>query len=196
MCIRDRPKTARLVAVTGTNGKTTTTAWLTHMLKSAGVNAVAAGNIGDAWCNLVDQPAYATPGSVFVVECSSFQLEDLEDFRPHIALVTNLSPDHMDRYNDRFEEYVAAKRNIATRMGPDDLLIINAGNSACLSFAEGLGCRIGAFGTRDVLENLSGVYAVAAAMDGESVALRFASAGNQWRNVLSLIHISEPTRPY
>jgi UDP-N-acetylmuramoylalanine--D-glutamate ligase len=186
------PEAARLIAVTGTNGKTTTTAWLTHMLKSAGVNAVAAGNIGDAWCNLVDNPEYATPGSVFVVECSSFQLEDLEDFRPHIALVTNLSPDHMDRYNDRFDEYVAAKRNIATRMGPDDLLIINAGNSACLSFAEGLSCRIGAFGARDVLENLQGVYAIAAAMDDERLALRSASTDRQWQTVCAIKDLPIP----
>lgn len=128
---------ARVIAITGTNGKTTTTAWTAHILKSAGLNAVLGGNIGDAWSNSVDAPENQGEGTVFVVEVSSFQLEDLEDFRPSVALLTNLTPDHMDRYDDSFEKYVAAKRNILKNMTGDDELVVNADDAGSRGFADG-----------------------------------------------------------
>lgn len=132
---------AKVIAVTGTNGKTTTTAWIAHILNRAGFDAVAVGNIGTAWSDAVDAPeraaaAAAARTTVFVAECSSFQLEDVEDFRPDVAMLTNFSPDHMDRYT-ALNDYKAAKANVARNMGTGDTLIVNAGDPGSAGFASG-----------------------------------------------------------
>ncbi len=131
------PAGARVIAITGTNGKTTTTAWLTHVLNACDFKAVQAGNIGDAWSSLVDHGcSEAAENCVFVVEVSSFQLENLEDFKPDVAILTNVTPDHMDRYEDRLELYVAAKANVLRNMGPDSIFIWNKGNAESESVAN------------------------------------------------------------
>ncbi len=131
------PDGARVIAITGTNGKTTTTAWLTHVLTECGYAAVQAGNIGDAWCSQVDHACSAAENNcIFVVEVSSFQLEDLEDFSPDVAILTNVTPDHMDRYDDRLELYVQAKANILRNMGPDNVFIWNEGNASSQPVAD------------------------------------------------------------
>lgn len=131
------PEGARVIAITGTNGKTTTTAWLAHVLNSAGYNAVLAGNIGDAWCNRVSDVAEnAAKNTIFVVEVSSFQLEDLEDFSPEVAILTNITPDHMDRYDDRLELYTAAKANILRNMDASSTFIYNNADEASLPVVE------------------------------------------------------------
>ena len=135
---------ARLVAITGTNGKTTTTAWIAHLLREAGLNAVLGGNIGEAWANSVDAPANRGPSTVFVVEVSSFQLEDIEDFHPDVALLTNLAPDHLDRY-PAYEDYVAAKRAIFRNMAGSDSLVWNADNAASRGFCDGARCLVCSF---------------------------------------------------
>jgi UDP-N-acetylmuramoylalanine--D-glutamate ligase len=124
---------ATTIAITGTNGKTTTTAWIAHILATAGRNAVAGGNIGDAWSNSADQPQNASDETVFVIEASSFQLETIQDFRPDIAVLTNLAPDHLDRY-DTYADYVAAKRNIIRNMTSEQALILNADNEDSQDF--------------------------------------------------------------
>ncbi len=126
---------AKIVAVTGTNGKTTTTAWLAHILKGAGLNAVACGNIGEAWANVVDRPEFQSENAAFALEVSSFQLEDIEDFSPHVAVLTNLAPDHLDRYAD-YAAYVAAKRNILRAMPPQAALVWNWDNPDSHAFAR------------------------------------------------------------
>ncbi len=108
-------------AVTGTNGKTTTTALLGHLFHTAGRPASVLGNIGVA----VTSAAGATRGDEeLVVEVSSFQLEDVVDFRPAVGVFLNLTPDHLDRHGT-MERYLACKANLFRRQGPDDVAVLN-----------------------------------------------------------------------
>ena len=131
---------ARIVAVTGTNGKTTTTAWIAHLLQADGLNAVLVGNIGEAWSKHAARPENRGADTVFVAELSSFQLESIEDLRPTVAVLTNLAPDHLDRYGT-FEKYVAAKRHLLRNMGEGDCLVFNGGNEPSKDFVSGLRVR-------------------------------------------------------
>lgn len=140
---------ARLIAVTGTNGKTTTTAWTAHLLRAAGLNAVPCGNIGEAWSNSVDTAGNRSSSTVFVLEVSSFQLEQIEDFRPHVAVLTNLAPDHMDRYS-AYGDYVAAKRRMLENLTAEDAFIWNADNADSRDFGTGSPAREFRFSTRNL----------------------------------------------
>ena len=112
----------RFVAVTGTNGKTTTVELLGHLYRSAGEPVAVAGNVGTALAELVGRvPADET----IVCECSSFQLEDTVAFAPECAVFLNLAPDHLDRHRD-LESYLAAKLRIFANQGNDDLAVYNA----------------------------------------------------------------------
>lgn len=97
-----------LVAITGSNGKTTTTLWTEHVLKSAGLDAVAAGNVGYPFCDMVLEHPKATHA---VVEVSSYQLENISTFRPHVSVLTNISPDHLERHKT-MQGYAEAKARI------------------------------------------------------------------------------------
>jgi UDP-N-acetylmuramoylalanine--D-glutamate ligase len=112
----------RLIAITGSNGKTTTTALVAHILKTANIPALVGGNIGVPLISLVDSSSDST---VSVVEASSFQLETIAEFRPEIAVMLNLTPDHLDRHTS-FEEYVRAKMRIFENQHEDDDAILNA----------------------------------------------------------------------
>lgn len=112
---------APFIAVTGTNGKSTTTALIHHFLVAAKIPAVLCGNIGDPVIARVDQ---LREGKVAVAEVSSFQLEEIRDFTPRIALILNLTPDHLDRYAS-IEDYARAKLNIGKNQAPGDYLILN-----------------------------------------------------------------------
>ena len=96
----NRFTSAMIIGVTGSNGKTTTTLLTHHILKYAGLNAGVAGNIGDSFALQVANNNYQK----FVLELSSFQLDGIVDFAPHIAIITNISPDHLDRYENDFGE--------------------------------------------------------------------------------------------
>jgi UDP-N-acetylmuramoylalanine--D-glutamate ligase len=110
------------VAVTGTNGKTTTTEWIGHVHREAGLPVAVAGNVGTAASSLVDR----LPGEVTVVcEASSFQLEDAVAFSPEAAVLLNLSPDHLDRHAS-YEDYVAAKLRIFVNQGNYDVAVAPA----------------------------------------------------------------------
>ena len=109
-----------MYAVTGTNGKTTTTALLYDILTKDGRQAAAGGNIGVALCSLVD----GMEAGVIAVEVSSFQLQTVEHFRPHICTVLNITPDHLDRHKT-MDEYVKTKSNIFRQQTSDDYLILN-----------------------------------------------------------------------
>ena len=113
---------ATLVAITGSNGKTTTTALTTYILKNAGLNVEAAGNIGDSFAKMVAEKSFDT----YVLEISSFQLDGIVDFAPHIAILTNITPDHLDRYDYKFENYIASKFRIAMNQTEKDYLIYDA----------------------------------------------------------------------
>ena len=104
---------AKLIAITGSNGKTTTTLLTYHILKKAGLNVGLAGNVGKSLAMqiLLDERAH-TPKDYFVLELSSFQLDGCYQFRPHIAVLLNITPDQLDRYNYEFENYVSSKFRI------------------------------------------------------------------------------------
>lgn len=112
----------RLIAITGSNGKTTTTALVAHILKTANIPTLVGGNIGVPLISLVDSSSDST---VSVVETSSFQLEMIDQFRPEIAVMLNLTPDHLDRHTS-FEEYVRAKMRIFENQREGDDAILNA----------------------------------------------------------------------
>ena len=111
-----------IIAVTGSNGKTTTTSLLGEILQASGRPTLVGGNIGRP---VVEMVAESTPATWNVLEVSSFQLETIESFRPRIALVLNLTPDHLDRHGS-FENYAAAKARITENQRADDFLILNA----------------------------------------------------------------------
>jgi len=134
------------VAVTGTNGKTTTTEWIGHVHREAGLPVAVAGNVGTAASSLIDRLA----GDVTVVcEASSFQLEDTVAFSPEAAVLLNLSPDHLDRHGT-YEEYVAAKLKIFANQGNYDLAVAPAdlgvedlgGCARRVTFGEGPGPEV------------------------------------------------------
>ncbi|MBQ8593681.1 MAG: UDP-N-acetylmuramoyl-L-alanine--D-glutamate ligase [Bacteroidaceae bacterium] len=110
---------ARMICVTGSNGKTTTVSLVYHILKAAGVDVALAGNVG---CSLARQVA-AGDHACYVVELSSFQLEGMYDFRAHVAVLLNVSPDHLDRYGGEMMRYVDAKLRIVQNQQPGDALV-------------------------------------------------------------------------
>ncbi|WGK65262.1 UDP-N-acetylmuramoyl-L-alanine--D-glutamate ligase [Croceiramulus getboli] len=110
---------ATIVGITGSNGKTTTTLLTGHILKEAGLNVEVAGNVGDSFAKKVaeESPDY------YVLELSSFQLDGIQEFAPHIAVLTNITPDHLDRYDQDFSKYIAAKFRIAMNQTANDYFI-------------------------------------------------------------------------
>ena len=113
---------ATLIGITGSNGKTTTTMLANHLLKAGGLNVGMAGNIGDSFAQMVAQKDL----DFYVLEISSFQLDGIESFKPHIAVITNITPDHLDRYDYKFENYIDSKFRITKNQGPEDYLIYDA----------------------------------------------------------------------
>ena len=113
---------AKIVAITGSNGKTTTTLLLGHILKNAGYDVLVAGNIGVGFAFSVSKRDY----EYIVLEMSSFQLDGIKKFRSDIAIILNISPDHMDRYDYNFENYVQSKFKITKNQNLNDFLIYNS----------------------------------------------------------------------
>ena len=124
--------TGRLIAITGTKGKSTTTTLAARMLQEAGLSATAGGNLGTA---LSSQVADTRPDAIHVVEVSSFQLEGTDTFHPWISVLVNLSPDHLDRHAS-FDEYARAKARIFANQTSDDWAVINADDPASLALAR------------------------------------------------------------
>jgi UDP-N-acetylmuramoylalanine--D-glutamate ligase len=110
---------SRIIAITGSNGKTTTTALTFHICKEAGLDCAMVGNIGYSFARQV----FESPRSLYVVEVSSFQLDDIRMFRPDIAILTNITEDHLDRYEYSFEKYIRSKFRIAMNQQPSDQFI-------------------------------------------------------------------------
>ncbi len=113
---------ATLIGITGSNGKTTTTMLTYHLLKDGGLQVGMAGNIGDSFAKMVAEQDF----DQYVLEISSFQLDGIADFKPHIAILTNITPDHLDRYEYKFENYIASKFRIAMNQDSTDYLIYDA----------------------------------------------------------------------
>ncbi|WP_298782563.1 UDP-N-acetylmuramoyl-L-alanine--D-glutamate ligase [uncultured Polaribacter sp.] len=117
---------ATIVGITGSNGKTTTTLLASHILKKAGLNVGMAGNIGDSFAQQVAEQSYEN----YVLELSSFQLDGIESFNSHIAILTNITPDHLDRYEYDFNKYIASKFRITKNQTETDYLIYDADDEA------------------------------------------------------------------
>jgi UDP-N-acetylmuramoylalanine--D-glutamate ligase len=113
---------AKHICISGSNGKTTTTMWCYHMLKKAGLNVGLAGNVGQSFAKQVATEEF----DYYVLELSSFQLDDMYAFKADIAILTNISPDHLDRYNYQMENYVNAKFRILQNQLASDYFIYNA----------------------------------------------------------------------
>ncbi len=131
--------TGTLVAITGTNGKSTTTTLCGGVVKASGYPTFMGGNLGEPLCEAVDTRA-AAPGGILVVETSSFQLETIDRFHPRIAVLLNVTPDHLDRYRD-FDAYAAAKAKIFARQTASDFAIVNADDAIARRCAEGTAAR-------------------------------------------------------
>lgn len=149
---------AKIIAITGSNGKTTTTSLIYHILKNTGFNVGLGGNIGKSFAKQVAEEQY----DYFVLEISSFQLDDIQNFRPYISLLLNLSPDHLDQYNYNYEEYALAKFNIAKNQQNNNFFICNKDdemskkllnrvdiNAKKLLFSLNEGLEEGGFATND-----------------------------------------------
>lgn len=119
---RHIPGDARVIAITGTNGKTTTTLLTYHLLKTAGYNVALGGNVGVSLAKLVAEGAY----DCFVVEVSSFQLDGIVKFKPDVAVLLNITPDHLDRYENDFQKYVASKFRITENLSQNECFIYSA----------------------------------------------------------------------
>ncbi len=140
-----------VVAVTGTNGKSTTVTLLEAMLRACGLRARAAGNIGLPAVELCGEPL-----DVAVLEVSSFQLESAERLRPAVGVLLNLTPDHLDRHGS-FEAYAAAKGRLFRRQGPGDVAVAPADDPRCIALARGGRARLLPFATRPLFGD--GVFA-------------------------------------
>jgi len=124
----------RIVGITGSNGKTTTTTLIGELLRNAGIETQVGGNIGTPLLSLAGS---STDATWTVVELSSFQLETIVDFRPNVAVCLNVTPNHLDRY-DSFNDYAAAKHRIFMNQEPSDIAILNADDPTTSSWASGL----------------------------------------------------------
>ncbi|WP_300027941.1 UDP-N-acetylmuramoyl-L-alanine--D-glutamate ligase [uncultured Maribacter sp.] len=121
---------AKIIGITGSNGKTSTTMLTNHILASAELKVGMAGNIGDSYAKMVAENDF----EYYVLEISSFQLDGIVDFKPHIAVITNITPDHLDRYEYEFENYIASKFRIAENQDENDYLIYDADDTVLVEW--------------------------------------------------------------
>ena len=131
----------RIVAITGSNGKTTTTTLIGELLRDAGFRVQVGGNIGRALISMVED---STDDGWTVVELSSFQLETIKEFHPSVAVVLNVTPNHMDRY-EAFTDYAAAKHRIFMNQTADDFAVLNAEVPTVSQWEVGLRGRVKKF---------------------------------------------------
>ncbi len=138
----------RIVGITGSNGKTTTTTLIGELLADAGIRTQVGGNIGTPLLSLAET---STDQTWTVVELSSFQLETIKDFHPGVALCLNVTPNHLDRY-DSFLDYAAAKHRIFMNQTADDAAILNADDEITASWVAGLRASVNLFSVRRELD--------------------------------------------
>jgi UDP-N-acetylmuramoylalanine--D-glutamate ligase len=121
---------SRIIGITGSNGKTTTTKLTYHLLKESGFDVAMVGNVGKSFARSIAEGAH----EYYVLELSSFQLDGIFEFRPHIALLLNITPDHLDRYNYQMELYVQSKFRIIQSQQEEDYFLYNADNENIREF--------------------------------------------------------------
>ena len=112
---------SKIIAITGSNGKSTTTKLTWHLLNKAGYDVAMVGNIGISFAKQIA----TKPCAWYVMEISSFQLDDIKTFRPDVSVLLNITPDHLDRYDYKFENYIASKFRITHNQTPDDVFVVN-----------------------------------------------------------------------
>ena len=127
-----RYDSAKKICITGSNGKTTTTSLIYHLLCEAGLNAGLGGNIGKSYALQVATEQH----DYYVLEISSFQLDDAYDFRPDLAIITNITPDHLDRYDHKLENYARAKFRITRNLRPEDCFIFDSDDAITIRQLE------------------------------------------------------------
>ena len=174
--------TAKVIAITGTNGKTTVTSLIGELLQRAGKKVFVGGNIGTPLFEYLCKP---TPVDVVVLEVSSFQLETAGDFRPDVALLLNITPDHLDRHGD-MEGYIAAKRRIFVNQHRHDIAILGGDDPLCREMAAGLTDRVPLlFGHGPDCQARISPDRIAVNLDGvtESYIAYGYGAGRQYRGV-------------
>lgn len=123
---------AKIIGITGSNGKTTTALLVYHLLNKAGLHVGLAGNIGTSFAQQVAENNYA----YYVLEISSFQLDDIHNFAPAIGVITNITPDHLDRYNNDFSQYIASKLRLSMNQKEDQFLLFNADDEVLTEAVE------------------------------------------------------------
>ena len=123
---------SKIVAITGSNGKTTTTSLIYHILKTGGLDAALVGNIGESFAKQVA----LDPKPVYVVEISSFQLDDIIEFRPDVAVLTNITEDHLDRYEYNFGNYIKSKFRIIENQKTGDYFIYNMDDEVTMKYID------------------------------------------------------------
>lgn len=123
---------SRVVAITGSNGKTTTTAMIGHIFEMAEVDCASVGNIGVSFARQVA----TNPKNVYIIEVSSFQLDDIKTFRPDVSVLTNITEDHLDRYEYQFENYIKSKFNIIKNQTKEDVFIYNADDEVTTKYLK------------------------------------------------------------
>jgi UDP-N-acetylmuramoylalanine--D-glutamate ligase len=128
----DQFNQALTIGITGSNGKTTTTMLTYHLLKEGGLNVGLGGNIGKSFAWQVAEEKFDS----YVLELSSFQLDGIINYKPHIAIITNISPDHLDRYEYIYENYIASKFRITMNQTEDDYLIYDADDEAISNWLQ------------------------------------------------------------
>ena len=121
---------SKIIAITGSNGKTTTTALTFHLCSTAGLDAAMVGNIGASFARQVA----VHPKDLYVVEVSSFQLDDIKHFKPDVAILTNITEDHLDRYDYQFENYIRSKFRIVMNQQQDDFFIFCADDEITMKY--------------------------------------------------------------
>ena len=190
--------TCPIIAITGTNGKTTTTTLIGEILKAAGYEIFIGGNIGiplvEAVINDIDYQ-YA------IAEISSFQLEAITSFAPHLAVILNITPDHLDRYKD-FDEYACAKTNIIKNQISDDYLILNADDDTVMSFSKHSKAKVRYFSQKKHIVPGVGIKDGAIylfhAKDEEQKIINISDIGllgsHNLENIMAAIYVSYLTR--
>lgn len=166
---------APIIAVTGTNGKSTTVRLIGAVLQQSGKSAFVGGNLGIPLCEAVPKPGGASVESAYewiVAEVSSFQLEAIHRFQPHIAVLLNVTPDHLDRHPSR-EDYIAAKQRIFENQTPEDIAFINWDDSVVRSMVDQVPSQRYAFSLKGPVER--GVYlegtTIRARMNGTAISI-------------------------
>ena len=155
---------AKKICITGSNGKTTTTSLIYYLLKEAGLDAGLGGNIGKSYALQVATEKH----DYYVLEISSFQLDDTYDFRPDIAIITNITPDHLDRYDHNMENYVRAKFKITRNLRPEDCFIFDSDDAITIEHLSKivLQCKMLPFSQEKKVQQ--GAY-----LDGSKIVVRY-----------------------